>query len=157
MSYNQLNQSNCKILIQSPKNYSFHYEKNLGAERMETFLYKFKLPFILFLYATSFDKQEILQNLEQVYPHKSTFFAEYSDWIFTLTPTDLSKFKTVLLESLHKFKYGNFDNYEDEELLPTLKVLIKDKIYTNVNFTDFYGNTALMWAYFMSVVLFLNF
>ena len=152
-------ESNNLISISSPKQYKYTYVKNKAQETMETFLYKFELPFILFLYATAFDSQEMLDNLTKVYIHKHSFFNQYGNWIYTLTPSDLKRFKDVLLVALNKFRYGDFDKYEDgfsifmflcvhPRLLPSLKILVERGIYKNLDEKDIYGNTGLMWANF---------
>jgi hypothetical protein len=143
-------------IIESPKKYIFTPKpKSQRENKFETFVTNFHFSYILFLYASSFEKKEMLENLEFVFPQKNPFFEQYSNWIFVLTPSQLQSFKTVLVGSMKSVRYGeNFSMLSylcvRPELFPTLKILIEDEIFTKdfINLRCNYGNNSVFWSKF---------
>jgi ankyrin repeat protein len=142
-------------IIESPKNYIYILKPQSQREtKFETFVTNFHFNYILFLYASSFEKKEMLENLQMV-SSQNSFFDRFSNWILTLTPSDLQKFKVVLVNSLKSVRYGeNFSILSylcvRPELFPSLKTLVEDEIITK-EFIDLrcnYGNNSVFWAKF---------
>jgi hypothetical protein len=153
------NERNFQRKIFSPRLYRYTKQVSKKKETLNTFLYFFDPIFVLFLYATTHEKQEMLNNLEYVFYSKKTFFDQYSNWILTLTPTDLVKFKQVVVECLNNYKLK--ESPEDSEgfsiyfyltvhpeLFVSLTTLLEDGVIENVNETCPFGNTSIMWAKF---------
>jgi hypothetical protein len=153
------NERNFQRKIFTPRLYRYVKQASVKKETLNTFLYFFDPIFVLFLYATTHEKQEMLNNLEYVFYSKKTFFDQYSNWILTLTPTDLVKFKQVVVECLNNYKLK--ESPEDSEgfsiyfyltvhpeLFVSLTTLLEDGVIENVNETCPFGNTSIMWAKF---------
>ena len=132
-----------------PRNYNFIPKAIQGKQQLETFLLDFDLVFLIFLYGTAFERSQILKELERNFVHKNSFFKNYENWVYTMTPTDLRRFKVVLVKSLNEFRYeGGFSILHylaTSKLEESLEILVKDKIF-DLNVKCNRGGTPLVWA-----------
>jgi hypothetical protein len=148
-----------KIFTPRCYRYTKQFDDETTKKTIDTFLYFFDPIFVLFLYATTHEKKEMLENLRYVFYSKATFFDRYDNWTLTLTPTDLVKFKKVTIECLNNYKLK--ESHEDlegfsiyfyltvhPELFTSLKTLIDSNAIENLNQVCPYGNTSIMWAEF---------
>jgi hypothetical protein len=145
--------------IFTPRLYRYIKQISDKKEKINTFLYQFDPVFVLFLYATTHDRQEMIDNLKYVYYSKSTFFDQYSNWTLTLTPTEQSNFKSIIIECLNNYKLKEFPDDKSgfsiyfflvvhPELLVSLITLINDNVIIDINQRCMFGNTSIMWAKF---------
>ena len=133
-----------------PNNYKYQSNNNKQKQKFETFRLDFDLVFLIFLYATAFEKLDILKELERNFIHKLSFFKNYENWVHVMTPTDLNRFKSVLLKSINDYRYeGGFSILHylaTSKLEDSLEIIVKDNIFEDLNVKCNQGATPLDWS-----------